>query len=268
MDCDEYEEVIEDEFADDECDENDAYVEIEEEYDEDEESEEEEPLLDEDDGSSETQHKSAPRTKSRANDEEEDWLKALEEGRLHEFDEELKKINDPKLMTARQRALLISKTEKQCKEELQAKSAARVEESLDKETVEKNLLKARKRRQQAEEKKEKDKKLTIERLLNKKSDSGSKGGGGGKGRKKKPEIPKISYINNANGIYICFPENTIPEFEVFSNFTKNTAPQKLESKQLCARNGCSNPKKYSCSRSGLPCCSLECYRLLEKSTPS
>lgn len=35
-------------------------------------------------------------------DEEEVWLDALEEGRLHEVDDELKKIRDPKLMTARQ----------------------------------------------------------------------------------------------------------------------------------------------------------------------
>lgn len=35
-------------------------------------------------------------------DEEEVWLNALEQGRLHEVDDELKKIKDPKLMTARQ----------------------------------------------------------------------------------------------------------------------------------------------------------------------
>jgi hypothetical protein len=35
-------------------------------------------------------------------DEEEVWFDALEEGRLHEVDDELKKIRDPKLMTARQ----------------------------------------------------------------------------------------------------------------------------------------------------------------------
>lgn len=35
-------------------------------------------------------------------DEEDEWLDALEEGRLEEVDEELKKMRDPKLMTARQ----------------------------------------------------------------------------------------------------------------------------------------------------------------------
>ena len=35
-------------------------------------------------------------------DEEDEWLDALEEGRLDEVDDELKKIRDPKLMTARQ----------------------------------------------------------------------------------------------------------------------------------------------------------------------
>ncbi|RWS22005.1 uncharacterized protein B4U80_01757 [Leptotrombidium deliense] len=202
-----------------------------------------------------------PRKKGQASDEEDDWLKALEEGRLHEFDEELKKMNDPKLMTARQRALLISKTEKSNKEDVTSTvSKAKAEETIDKETLEKNLLKARKRRQQAEEKKEKDKKLTIERLLNKKSDSGGKCGSGVKGKKKKPETPKISYINSQNGIYVCFPENMIPEFEVFSNFDVKPESPKVV---LCARNGCKNRKKYSCSKSKLPCCSLECYRIIE-----
>ena len=51
-------------------------------------------------------------------EDEDAWLEALEEGRLHEVDDELKRIKDPKLMTARQKALLESKTLKRKQEAL------------------------------------------------------------------------------------------------------------------------------------------------------
>lgn len=45
--------------------------------------------------------------------DEERWLKAIETGKLDEVDDELKKIKkkDPKLMTARQRAMFDRKTD-------------------------------------------------------------------------------------------------------------------------------------------------------------
>lgn len=55
--------------------------------------------------------------------DEERWLKAIETGKLDEVDDELKKITkkDPKLMTARQRAMFDRKTDnKEFTEELVA----------------------------------------------------------------------------------------------------------------------------------------------------
>lgn len=55
--------------------------------------------------------------------DEERWLKAIETGKLDEVDEELKKITkkDPKMMTARQRAMFDRKTDnKEFTEELVA----------------------------------------------------------------------------------------------------------------------------------------------------
>ena len=44
-------------------------------------------------------------------DEEEKWLDAVESGNLHAVDDELKRIRDPKLMTARQRAMITKKSD-------------------------------------------------------------------------------------------------------------------------------------------------------------
>lgn len=30
--------------------------------------------------------------------------------------------------------------------------------------------------------------------------------------------------------------------------------------KMCGVDGCENPKKYSCSKTGLPLCSLQCYK--------
>lgn len=54
--------------------------------------------------------------------DEERWLKAIETGKLDEVDDELKKIKkkDPKMMTARQRAMFDRKSDKEFTEELVA----------------------------------------------------------------------------------------------------------------------------------------------------
>ena len=52
-------------------------------------------------------NKKAPQQQDDTSSEEERWLEAIESGKLEEVDDELKKIKpkDPKLMTARQRAM-------------------------------------------------------------------------------------------------------------------------------------------------------------------
>ena len=32
-------------------------------------------------------------------------------------------------------------------------------------------------------------------------------------------------------------------------------------RELCAADGCGNEKKYSCSKTGVPLCSLHCYKM-------
>jgi len=125
-----------------------------------------------------------------------------------------------------------------------------------------------KRRQKAEEKKAKDTKDLIDRLLKKRSketpsESGLKSGhvSGSKSKRKKMEYSKITYINNQEGVYICLPPNLIDSFKLGPKVSISNSKSLIPIK--CAREGCGNTKKYSCSKSRLPCCSLECYKIIE-----
>ncbi|CAN7989126.1 unnamed protein product [Ixodes hexagonus] len=185
-----------------------------------------------------------------SDDEEEAWLEALESGRLEEVDDELRKMKDPTLMTARQRALLESKSQKDDvpATELAAAAAEPVKE-MSEEMIQRRMLRAKKRKQQAEEKKEKEKKQTIERLL-KKSDSRLRAS---KKLAKKSDAPKVSLVNTQAGTLLSFPVG-VP-------FPLSPAVARgYPEKTTCGIKGCRNPKKYSCSKTGVPLCSLECYK--------
>lgn len=182
-------------------------------------------------------------------DEEEAWLVALESGRLEEVDEELKKMKDPNLMTARQRALLESKSQKEKEESIPAPLPQFPQSEMTEEMIERRLNRAKKRKQQADEKREKDKQQTIERLL-KKTDAKVKVA---KKLTKKVSQPKISYIANPTSAIVCLP----PGFDY--PLLPQSAPMIPET-VLCGAEGCSNVKKYSCSRTGTPLCSLACYK--------
>lgn len=188
-------------------------------------------------------------TSGDSDDEEEAWLEALESGRLEEVDDELRKMKDPTLMTARQRALLESKSLKD-KEDSPTPAQVEPAKEMTEEMIQRRMQRAKKRKQQAEEKKEKDKKQTIERLL-KKSDSRIKGGS----RKlaKKADTPKVSLVRSGAGTLLSFPEG-LP-FPLAPS-----AASGYPERTLCGIKGCRNPKKYSCSKTGLPLCSLECYK--------
>lgn len=136
-------------------------------------------------------------------------------------------------------------------------------EIISEEMMQRKMLKARRRRQQAEEKKEKDKKQTIERLLRKKQEAARIK------KKKKQEMPRVTYRNNQNGIFICLPIGVPFEFQPKSNqdhhhhHDQSMDKPKPESVK-CARDGCLNAKKYTCSKTKLPLCSLECYKQCHK----
>lgn len=214
-------------------------------------------------------------------------MEAIEAGKdLEEVDDELKKIKpkDPKLMTARQRAMYeknigetssVSPTLKTSRKSLPTTTIvdgvqANVSSSgelllalpnfkskkekgklpLTAEDIEKSKEKAQKRKQLADEKREKDKKKTMERLLKKQDSKMVKAI---KVRPVKQLVPVISYRNNASGAFLHFP----PHIEFPLKPQKQIEPPKVK---LCGIPGCKNMKKYSCSKTNIPLCSLECFK--------
>ncbi|XP_012263492.2 INO80 complex subunit B [Athalia rosae] len=215
--------------------------------------------------SSATSPKTAPKKKvtkgnkgkeSGTSSEEERWLDAIESGKLEEVDDELKKIKpkDPKLMTARQRAMFERKTDAEPSssvEQLMSLPSGYKEKVMTAEAIQKAALKSQKRKQLADEKREKDKKKTMERLLKKQESKASKILG--KGKPNKRQVPLVSYRITVEGSSISLPPGE--EFPLPS-----TRQEKPLSVILCGADGCENPKKYSCSKTGTPLCSLQCYK--------
>ncbi|XP_060075869.1 INO80 complex subunit B-like [Ylistrum balloti] len=181
--------------------------------------------------------------KEDTSDEEKEWLEALERGDLDDSGM-LKKSKDPKLLTARQRALIHGNKE----EALLELPSGYKQVELTEEQQLKRQQRAKKRRQQAHEKREKDKKLTLDRLLKKQESNKKKGKGS-----KKANIPRFRYTNNQSGVAISVPVG----FQL--PFTAQTA-RPPKAKEPCIISGCKNLKKYSCSRTGVPLCSLACYK--------
>ncbi|XP_022109651.1 INO80 complex subunit B-like [Acanthaster planci] len=181
-------------------------------------------------------------------DEEEAWLDALEAGQLDDYGE-IKRVKDPSLLTARQRAMLHGMSAEEEKQLLQLPSGAKPAE-MTVEMLEKKAEKAQKRRAQAHKKVEEHKKQTIARLL-KKQDSKLKGIKA-KSRRE-ADKPRIRYVNNINRVTMSFPPGM--QFPLDKQVAQPPKPV-----VLCGAAGCSNPKKYSCSKTGVPLCSLECYK--------
>lgn len=214
--------------------------------------------------------------------DEERWLNAIETGKLEEVDDELKKIKpkDPKLMTARQRAMYEknvgdnrdfspTKTRKSMPsttivDGVQAnvsssgqlllalpnfKYKEKEKQPLTAEDLEKFKEKAQKRKALADEKREKDKKKTMERLLKKQDSKMVKST---KMRPIKQQLPVVSYRNTADKITLSFP--------LHIEFPQPKLPIEPPKPKYCGIPGCKNVKRYSCSKTNIPLCSLECYK--------
>lgn len=186
--------------------------------------------------------------------EEERWLDAIESGKLEQVDDELKKIKDPKLMTARQRAMYERGTDKESHfagaELLMALPSGYKEKVMTAEAIQKAQIKSQKRKQLADEKREKDKKKTMERLLKKQDSKSAKNF---KSRHTKTvSVPMIIYRNTVDGATITFPVEmaTMPLVAQ----CERAAPKR----QLCAL--CGDQKRYSCSKTNMPLCSFRCYK--------
>lgn len=117
------------------------------------------------------------------------------------------------------------------------------------EAIQKAAIKSLKRKQLADEKREKDKKKTMERLLKKQE---SKLGKSLKPKQTKTSVPTILYKQNMAQTLLFYPPNF--EFPISEQKVKVSL-----SVVYCSMN-CGNLKKYTCSKTGAPLCSLECYK--------
>lgn len=179
-------------------------------------------------------------------DEEERWLDALEKGELDD-NGELKKEVDESLLTARQKALL----HKQQSQPLLELPMGYKEKEMTVEMMQKREERARKRRLQAAKKAEESKNQTIERLT---KTSKAKIKSMRERKSRQNQSPMIRYSDCVQGMAISFPTGVAPPAPTLP-CPPPAAPVN------CAVSGCTNLKKYSCSKTGIPLCSLECYKM-------
>lgn len=204
---------------------------------------------------------SKKRKRKKSQDEEERWLDAVESGNLQAVDEELKSIRDPKLMTARQRAMVVRKGSDLSLEEEghmaleYYKEKAPFDQQEHEENLRQKAIKSAKRKEMEMEKRELDKKKTMERLLYKKDSS--KNAASTKNSTKNTagssKVPQITYKSDKNGFSLTFP-NKCSTLEMGQ---KQVAPP-IGTK--CSVQKCGKDKKYNCSKTGKPICSLQCYK--------
>lgn len=203
------------------------------------------------------------RKRQKSEDEEEKWLDAVESGNLHAVDAELKSIRDPKLMTARQRAMVDRKNvdfyndEESGHMSLSYITSKKSKSEKDEEENQRiKALKSAKRKEIEQEKREQDRIKTVERLLNKK-ESTLKNAAAFACMETKPNpalnVPKIIYIQRKEGITLSFPLG----MEVPIVAQKGVKPRPPTK---CSVKNCKNIKKYNCSKTGRPLCSLQCYK--------
>ena len=70
---------------------------------------------------------------------------------------------------------------------------------------------------------------------------------------RKTDVPKYHYSDTQSGISISAPTGY-----PFPFTAQKAEPPKPANK--CGVSGCNNDKKYSCSKTGIPLCSLQCYK--------
>ncbi|EDW53895.1 GM11102 [Drosophila sechellia] len=160
-------------------------------------------------------------------------------------------------MTARQRAIYERTQDSEINgfiEELIALPSGYKEKEKPQtaEEIHKALLKSQKRKQQADERREKDKLKTMERLLKKQATNRDRISIRNKSLQQ-PSYPKITYISAVTGTFVLVP--TGYEFPLKAQISR-TPPLS----QVCFVSGCENRKKYNCSTTNVPLCSLTCYR--------
>ncbi|OQV17487.1 hypothetical protein BV898_08420 [Hypsibius exemplaris] len=113
--------------------------------------------------------------------------------------------------------------------------------------LEKKEERNKKRRIQAAERREELKTETVQKLLHK-APSNKKGG--------KPEgnasRQMVKYVISQQGTTVFYPEGAL----TMQRMAPISAPLLVK----CGVSGCKNARRYSCSKTGLALCSLECYK--------
>ncbi|KAG0713623.1 INO80 complex subunit B [Chionoecetes opilio] len=115
----------------------------------------------------------------------------------------------------------------------------------------KKAIKTQKRWEQTQEKREEDKKITVDHLLKKQD---SKVGKNSRLKSSKKEIYMFSYVNNRDMVGLSVPASYSFPMEV-------QGERGVPAARLCGAPGCRNPRRYSCSRTGVSLCSLQCYKV-------
>jgi len=208
------------------------------------------------------------RKRQNSAEEEEKWLDAVESGNLHAVDAELKTIRDPKLMTARQRAMVDRKNNDDYNDEdsghmslsyISSKKSSKAGSLVDEEENQRlKAIKSAKRKEIEQEKREQDRIKTIERLLYKQESSTLKTTPFSQNTTaivgSKRQDSKIVYLHRKEGPSLTFPVGMDIPIEA-KKPVKPPVPIK------CSIINCENVKKYNCSKTGKPLCSLDCYKL-------
>lgn len=124
------------------------------------------------------------------------------------------------------------------------------EKEMTAEMMQKREERARKRRLQAAKKAEENKNQTIERLT---KTSKAKIKSMKERKSKQNQCPMIRYSDSAQGVAVSFPAG-VPA-------PAPAPPRPAPAPPIsCGVGGCTNLKKYSCSKTGVPLCSLDCYK--------
>jgi INO80 complex subunit B len=117
---------------------------------------------------------------------------------------------------------------------------------------EQRAIKSQKRKELELVKREEDKKKTMDRLLLKKDSKAAKMIKATSKRSASHNVPKWTYKLTADGATISVPVGS--DYPVKP--TKILAPP---TPTKCIISDCQNLKRYSCSKTGKPLCSLACY---------
>ena len=138
-----------------------------------------------------------------------------------------------------------------------AKKASKAGSVADEEENQRlKAIKSAKRKEIELEKREQDRIKTVERLLNKKESSTLKATPLSQTTstvKVKEQFPKIVYIHKKEGPSLTFPAGmNIPII------AKKPVDPPVPIK--CSIKNCENIKKYNCSKTGKPLCSISCYK--------